>query len=249
MSESYIPQTLRYTDDKSDKFWRVETLDNMLLTNWGKSGTNGRYALKEFDTAEECIAEAEKLHRSKLKKGYAPWETFDRQHHLYFDDEEYGLHPLTSHPRFRMFFTDEIYYDCGDEEAPFGSDEGADALACLTEMLRKKPRVNFADLPRWLMDDEWELGYVPHEEKWDEDNPEHSYYTDQVTLAFAFGQIKITGELDSGLAKQALASLERMKETHKLIGLDAYNSPRNIALMESDLRRYLAAMQMSDNSF
>lgn len=51
-------------------------------------------------------------------------QDFDAVHHLYFDTEEYGLHPLTSHPVFRACFSEELYYDCGDEEAPFGSDEG-----------------------------------------------------------------------------------------------------------------------------
>lgn len=64
-----LSKTLRYTDEKSDKFWRVETLD-CAITNWGKAGVNGKYALKEFDSPEECIQEAEKLIRSKVKKGY-----------------------------------------------------------------------------------------------------------------------------------------------------------------------------------
>ena len=235
-----ISKTLRYIDEKSDKFWRVETLDSAMVTNWGKTGVNGKYALKEFDSPEECQIEAEKLIRSKEKKGYREWGEFDPMCHYYFEDEEYGHHPLTCHPRFRQYFTDEIYYDCGDEEAPFGSDEGADALAYLTEFLRKKPAVNFADLPRWLMDDEWELGYYPPDAPFDEEDVESSYYSDQVTLAFAFGQIKITGVIDPDLAKQALGALERMKQTHVLIGLADCNSPRNIPLMESDLRRFLA---------
>ena len=242
-----ISKTLRYTDAKSDKFWRVETLGCAFVTNWGKAGTNGKYALKEFDSEKECQAEAEKLIRSKLKKGYTEWTEFNPANHYYFEDEEYGHHPLTSHPNFRQYFADEIYYDCGDEEAPFGSDEGADALAMLAEMLRKKPTVNFADLPRWLMDDEWELGYYPPDAPYDEDDAESSFYSDQVTLAFAFGQIKITGEIDPDLARQALGSLERMKKTHILIGLAECNSPRNIPLMESDLRRFLAEMKTGDS--
>ncbi len=242
-----ISKTLRYTDEKSDKFWRVETLDCAMVTNWGKTGVNGKYALKEFDSPEECIKEAEKLIRSKLKKGYIEWSEFDPMDHYYFDDEEFGHHPLTSHPRFRQYFTDELYYDCGDEEAPFGSDEGADALALLAEMLRKKPSINFADLPRWLMDDEWELGYCPPDEPYDEEDVESSFYSDQVTLAFAFGQIKITGEIDHDLAKQALGSLERMKKTHVLIGLDQFNSPRYIPLMESDLRQFLKVTKKGTN--
>ena len=175
-----ICKVLRYVDEKSDKFWRVETDGELMATNWGKTGVNGKYALKEFDSPEECQKEAEKLIRSKEKKGYREWTEFDPIGHFYFDDEEYGHHPLTSHPKFRQYFSHELYYDPCDEEAPFGSDEGADAIAMLAEMLRKKPSVHFADLPRWLMDDEWGLGYYPPEAPFEEDDVEGSYYSDQV---------------------------------------------------------------------
>ena len=63
-----ISKTLRYIDEKSDKFWRVETLDAAMVTNWGKAGVNGKYALKEFDSEEECRKEAEKLIPPKRKR-------------------------------------------------------------------------------------------------------------------------------------------------------------------------------------
>jgi len=47
---------------------------------------------------------------------------------LYFDNDEDGLNILTSHPVFRQFFSDDLYYDCANEEAPFGNDEGSDTL-------------------------------------------------------------------------------------------------------------------------
>ena len=98
-----MQQTLRYTDPKSDKFWRIETLANQFVVNYGKYGTNGRYEIKEFDSPEECEKQAAKLAAAKQKKGYAPAEL--PAGHLYFDDEEYGRNPLTSHPTFRQYFT------------------------------------------------------------------------------------------------------------------------------------------------
>ena len=49
--------------------------------------------------------------------------------HLYFDSEEIGLHPKTSHPLFDKYFNRENYYDCGEEESPFGNDNGSDTLS------------------------------------------------------------------------------------------------------------------------
>lgn len=46
-------QTLRYQDEKSDKFWRVETSGCEKMTNWGKAGTSGRYGIKEFETEKD----------------------------------------------------------------------------------------------------------------------------------------------------------------------------------------------------
>ena len=63
-----MQKALRYTDEKSDKFWRIETAGCELVTNWGKNGTTGRYEIKDFDTEDECEKQAFKLVRSKEKR-------------------------------------------------------------------------------------------------------------------------------------------------------------------------------------
>ena len=133
-------EALHFKDQKTDKFWFVETLVCEMMVNYGKTGTTGKYEIKEFDNKQDCEKEALKLINSKKKKGYKEFVEFDRNNHYYFDDEEYGLNPLTSHPTFRKYFSNEIYYDCGDEEAPFGSDEGHDAFSELEESVRKKKK-------------------------------------------------------------------------------------------------------------
>ena len=59
-------QTLHFKNEKSDKFWLVETLDSEMMVNYGKTGTTGKYKIKEFD----------------------------RNNRYYFDDEEQGLNRL-----------------------------------------------------------------------------------------------------------------------------------------------------------
>lgn len=61
-------QALHFKDEKSDKFWFIETLDCELMVNYGKTGATGKYEIKEFDTIEECEKEALKLVNSKKKK-------------------------------------------------------------------------------------------------------------------------------------------------------------------------------------
>lgn len=153
-------KALHFKNEKSDKFWFVETLDSEMMVNYGKTGTTGKYEIKGFDSSEDCEKEALKLINSKKKKGYEEFPEFDRNNRYYFDDEECGLNPLTSHPVFRKYFSDNFYYDCGDEEAPFGSDEGNDALYELQETIQKKKKINFFDFPRVLIEKIWEMDYL-----------------------------------------------------------------------------------------
>jgi len=59
-----------YQDAKSDKFWDIDFEGTTQTVVYGKTGTAGREAVKEFATAEECTKESEKLIAQKLKKGY-----------------------------------------------------------------------------------------------------------------------------------------------------------------------------------
>ncbi|MDR1604532.1 MAG: WGR domain-containing protein [Gracilibacteraceae bacterium] len=239
-------EAYRFQDKKSDKFWRIERSGNSFAVNYGKTGTTGRYQVKEFGDAEECEKEARKLIASKVKKGYQPYADFDADRQLYFDDEEIGLHPLTSHPRFRVHFTDDLYYDCGDEEAPFGSDEGSDTLAHIVEEIRKGKALDFAAFPRKLVEEYWDMTYRPVADlsrevvealaQSDEMNLSQS---DMVTYAVAFAQIKITGRIDPALKAAALNAMRRMETTAEILGWNKTGKPSEImTLAIADLERF-----------
>ena len=59
-------EALHFKDEKNDKFWFVETLVCEMMVNYGKTGTTGKYEIKEVD----------------------------RNNRYYFDDEEHGLNRL-----------------------------------------------------------------------------------------------------------------------------------------------------------
>jgi Leucine-rich repeat (LRR) protein/predicted DNA-binding WGR domain protein len=61
---------LTYKDEKSDKFWEIETNGNSFTVTYGKTGTAGSSQIKSFDSDEKCLKEAEKLVAEKKKKGY-----------------------------------------------------------------------------------------------------------------------------------------------------------------------------------
>ena len=147
-----MKRAFRYQDEKSDKFWWVDYSGLDFMVNYGKYGTIGKFQMKEWDSEEECRINAEKVITEKIKKGYIEQKDFDFIDHYYFDDEEIGLHPKTTHPHFVSHFREEFYYDCGDEEAPFGSDEGSDTLGFLQEFIRSaKKELFFPDIPNKLL--------------------------------------------------------------------------------------------------
>jgi len=220
-------QALHFKDEKSDKFWFIETLDCELMVNYGKTGVTGKYEIKEFDTVEECEKEALKLINSKKKKGYQEFPEFDRDN--------------------------EFYYDCGDEEAPFGSDEGNDALYELQEAIQKKKKINFFDFPKVIIEKIWEMNYLsPDVEKTDEELKEQAktkyngllgdqiiLQSDQVILAVTFGQAKITGKIDSDLLELALKSLTRIDRLNRLIwNWDKEEATYYIETMRKDLIKF-----------
>ena len=237
-----MTNTYRFIDDKSDKFWRIEISGKELMVNYGKTGTNGTYQIKAFDSEALCNKEANKLIASKTKKGYTDYSDFDTDKHCFFDDEEVGLHRLTSHPNFRKHFTDELYYDCGDEEAPFGSDEGADTLAQIREDFRKSKSFDFVGFPKKLIEKYWEMVYYPATDldknsiesllKTDETNLIQS---DMVTYATAFAQIKISGKIDVELKNLALNAMKRLGTSAVILG---WTDKSEDSKMIKDLERF-----------
>ena len=248
-----MEQCLRYTDPKSDKFWRIETQGSQFVVNYGKYGTNGRYEIKEFDSPEECEKQAQKLAAAKQKKGYAPAEL--PADHLYFDDEEYGLNPLTSHPIFRQYFADEaVYYSESDEETAFGSDDGADTLYSLQETFRKARPV-LQDFIRYVIEGEWGFPCLPPQDaqsdaelkaqaQQENDGLEGVHYLlahDRATLATILGAIKISGRVDSRAdITAALAAAERMDRLAQLL----WDAPPSeiLAQIRQDLTRFAEAV-------
>lgn len=206
-----------YKDEKSHKFWWIDYSGCSIAVNYGKYGSIGKFELKEFGTEEECQKEAERLIRSKMKKGYMEDGNFNFLNRLYIDCEEYGLSPKTSHPRFAEHFSDEIYYSEVDEEAPFGSDEGSDTLSFIFEAIRKNPNLDFSDFPRKLIEQGWDMNYIPVDSldadkvrEMAADKEMDMIQSDMVTYATAFAQIKITGSISAELKERGIKAIKRL---------------------------------------
>lgn len=228
-----MKRAFEFNDEKSHKFWWIESCGEKFVVNYGKINTIGKFEVKEWASIAECEKQAIKLISSKIKKGYKEVENFDFDNHYYFDDMEYDIDLLTSHPNFREHFTNEnIYCNCGDEETPFGSDTGNDTLHIIEEKIRKNKNFSFGDFPKYLIEKEWGMEYVVpipitdeklfgEELKIKENGLGRDTIisqSDEVVIATAFAQIKITGKIDKELKEKALLSLKRLALISKIYG-------------------------------
>jgi predicted DNA-binding WGR domain protein len=70
--------TLIFKDDSSNKFWNINVSGKSYTITYGKIGTVGAVKVKSFETEEACQKDADKLIKSKLRKGYTPANPVDQ---------------------------------------------------------------------------------------------------------------------------------------------------------------------------
>lgn len=140
---------------------------------------------------------------------------------FYFDDEEEGLSPQTSHPKFNEIISDYFYFDCMDEFSPFGNDEGAEILYALQDWYKEKK--GKGNVLKWLYnridgygfeyESEWASKILDIEELNSilEEDEFLLLCMDEAIIATAFGQYKIEGKIDKSLKLVALTAMERQK--------------------------------------
>ena len=65
-----MKRELIYMDAKSSKFWNIEQQGSSHTVTYGRIGSQGQTATKNFPTADAASKDAEKLVKEKLAKGY-----------------------------------------------------------------------------------------------------------------------------------------------------------------------------------
>jgi uncharacterized protein YfeS len=117
--------------------------------------------------------------------------------------------PETAHPRARALMADEILWDCVDEEAPFGSDEGNDAYYDFREWRQENAAANLTECLDWIMHGQLER-YSPElcsddRIARDLDEPDGAFLAksydlftlDATVIATALGQLLDEGRIDA----------------------------------------------------
>lgn len=131
------------------------------------------------------------------------------------EDDEWELAPENSHTLAARLLTDEFYWDCTDDNSPFGNDTGADTLAAYRVWRGQNSRSS----PDEFLDELLE-GWEVANESWDVTDPaevrrlleEDEYILnvrDDAVIALAFGQLVLVGEVGRESRRRALLALQR----------------------------------------
>lgn len=148
-----------------------------------------------------------------------------------FDEDDLGAEHAEvvlppAHPRYLAVFGDPLYEDQVHDFAPFGSDEGWDAMA---ELVLHHPPLTEADTVRALAERlwDWDDGSA-----FDADGLMATEYTDPAVIGIAFTLLRSTGGVDEEGRRRLLDALRRQQER---FGNDGPEFGRILA----DLARYL----------
>ena len=114
-----------------------------------------------------------------------------------------------AHPRARELLVEDFFWDCADEEAPFGSDEGHDAYFEYRNWRKENPKAPLVDCLAWILEDqldEYTLELCSDEQvRTDLAEPDEAFMADSwdmftldaTIIATAFGQLLDEGRIDS----------------------------------------------------
>jgi uncharacterized protein YfeS len=154
--------------------------------------------------------------------------------------------PETAHPRARELMTEECFWDCTDEIAPFGSDEGFDAYYEWRSWREENPEAPLIECLDWIMSgrlQEFNESLLAEDRlEEDVDDPDSAFLSedydvftlDATVIATALGQLLDEGRIDADAKKYVLVAIKR--QSHPLHGgvsdrLDVLNAVNRVALL------------------
>ena len=138
------------------------------------------------------------------------------------DDAPYGIDRENGHKRALKLIPDEFFWDCVDELAPFGSDEGDTALYEFREWRLANPNAPVQDCLVWTIEAVGEMPAAAYNESLVQkaivekqihdpnfDDQQHIYTLDASVIATVFGQLADEGKIDSDAKPYAALALQR----------------------------------------
>lgn len=165
------------------------------------------------------------------------------------EDHDPWNEPSHRHPRARKLMTDEVLWDCVNELAPFGSDEGADAYEEFRSWRAENPGVNLTACLDWILmgkleqytgrlaEDDVLARHVDHgdpEAMLGLDYPD-IFTLDATIIATVLGQLICEGGIDPEAKPFARIAIRR--QSHPAVLSQGYRDPETmkerVAILES----------------
>jgi uncharacterized protein YfeS len=78
------------------------------------------------------------------------------------EDEKYGIDIDNAHPRAVQLIPENFFWDCTDELAPFGSDEGDIALAEFRDWRKENPTKPTMECLKWVIESVGEIEFTDY---------------------------------------------------------------------------------------
>lgn len=132
------------------------------------------------------------------------------------NEELWELSPETAHPNAAQILTDEFFWDCMDENSPFGNDTGADALKFFREWRAAHTRANPLEFLGKILrevfevpDAHWNVVELDQVRALLNDSEYDLSVRDDTVIAVAFGQIVLEGRVETEIKRRALLALQR----------------------------------------
>ncbi len=138
--------------------------------------------------------------------------------------------PETAHPRARELMKESFFWDCVNELAPFGSDEGFDAYYEWRGWREENPQLGLKDCLAWILDgkiDDYNSHLYSNEcIKKDLENPDGAllseaydmFTLDTTIIATGLGQLLDEGIIDANAKPYILVAVNR--QLHPSVCID-----------------------------
>ena len=130
-------------------------------------------------------------------------------------EEEDDLVPERCHPAACHLLPDAFFWDCTEENSPFGNDEGADTLSSFRRWRQQHPDLHpFLFLDRLLADWEvinegWNVIEADQVQRIIEQDEYSPLVRDDVIIAAAFGQVLLDGVCAADVKERAMTAMRR----------------------------------------
>ena len=140
------------------------------------------------------------------------------------EEENYGINKEFAHPRAIELIPEDFFWDCVDELAPFGSDEGDLALSEFRDWKKENPNEPIYECIKWVIEDLTEKPISEYNEQIinreliksqvDDEDFDDEYYlftVDISVIATGFGQLVDEGKIDESIKPIIQRAITRQK--------------------------------------